>query len=118
MGGFDCKMPSLSSKKGKTFCLYQVQALLRPPFTFEILLLEVGPLQGARSPFVHHGLVIVPLLDRQTVSHYDQHRMTSLREMNGTTFIGPPTTTAANPHSSAAQVDQRRNIKGSFMLNN
>lgn len=59
---------SLSStqtkKKRKPLCIPGAAGC----FTFEILLLEVGPLERARSSFVHHGLVIIPLWDK-AMSH-------------------------------------------------
>lgn len=94
---------SLSStqtkKKRENLCASQVQLVFRC-FTFEILLLEVGPLEGALSSFVHHGLVIVPLWDK-AMSHCGQlhiSRVPSVCEMNNTAYICP-LSSHCPPHS-------------------
>lgn len=66
-GWFRLKKAFPLFKNRENLCVSQVHILVAP-ITFKVLLLEVGPLQGARSPFVHHGLVIIPLLDKNSVA--------------------------------------------------
>lgn len=69
VGGLSCSSLSLLD----AFCIPDAFSVC--PRTFKIFLFKVGSLLGSCSSPVHHGLVIIPLLDTwwQTDTHTHRH---------------------------------------------